>query len=101
MQYITADEIARNARIEDWALNEEMPVLHAVGDAAEQMVFNLLDRTPEDLLEAEGGMLPAPVHHAMIMLATHLYENRTPLIPGSIAAVPYTIDAMLKPYIRY
>ncbi len=101
MTFLTIDEIARNARVEDWAVSEEQPLLQAIGDTAERMVFDLLDRTADDLLEQEGGTLPGPVHHAMVMLATHLYEHRAPLTTGSIAAVPYTIDAMLKPYIKF
>lgn len=96
MTIVTLEEIKANARIEGM---EDDLLLESLGEAAEQTVLNMLERTQADI-EAEFGMVPAPVRHAVLMLANHLYEHRGIVNPTALYNVPYTIDAMLKPYIR-
>ena len=49
-----------------------------------------------------GGTLaaiPAPVKQAILMLSAHLFEQRTPVLIGTIIAdIPFTIDALLAQY---
>lgn len=97
LRIVTIDEIKRNARIDGDAEND---LLYALGEAAEQTVLNLIERTQEDL-ENEFGEVPAPVRQAILMYTNHLYEHRGIVNPTALYNVPYSIDAMLKPYIRY
>lgn len=43
--------------------------------------------------------IPAPVKQAILILAAHLYEQRTPVVIGAILTdIPFTIDALLAQY---
>ena len=97
LKIVTLAEIKANARIEG---DTEDKLIESKGEAAETAVLNLIDRTYEDVM-AEFGKIPAPIHEAVLMYATHLYEHRGLLNPTALYNIPYSIDAMLKPYIRY
>ena len=97
MTIITLEEIKANSRIEG---NAEDTLLESLGEAAEVTVLNLIERTQEDI-EAEFGKVPAPIRQAILMYADHLYNHRGIVNPTALYNVPYSIDAMIKPYIRY
>lgn len=97
MTIVTLEEIKANSRIEG---NAEDTLLESLGEAAEVTVLNLIERTQEDI-EAEFGKVPAPIRQAILMYADHLYNHRGIVNPTALYNVPYSIDAMIKPYIRY
>ena len=97
MNIVTLKEIKNNSRIEGDAEND---YLASLGETAEVTVLNLIERTKEDI-EAEFGKVPAPIRHAILMYADHLYNHRGIVNPTALYNVPYSIDAMVKPYIRY
>ena len=97
MTIISLEEIKANSRIEG---NAEDTLLESLGEAAEVTVLNLIERTQEDI-EAEFGNVPAPIRQAILMYADHLYNHRGIVNPTALYNVPYSIDAMIKPYIRY
>ena len=96
MNIVTLEEIKANARIDS---QEDDILLEQIGEAAEQTVLNLLERDLDDI-RAEFHCVPAPIKQAVLMMATHLYEYRGVVNPTALYNVPYSIDAMLKPYIR-
>ena len=100
MNIITTSDIIDNARLNSEQIAHESQMLTLIGDTAEQTVLNLIDRSYYSLLD-EFGTIPPPIKTACIMLATHLYEQRTPLSAVNLSTVPYTIDCLLKPYIRF
>ena len=97
MTIISLEEIKANSRIEG---NAEDTLLESLGEAAEVTVLNLIERTQEDI-EDEFGKVPAPIRQAILMYADHLYNHRGIVNPTALYNVPYSIDAMIKPYIRY
>lgn len=97
MTIVSLNEIKANSRIEG---NAEDTLLESLGEAAEVTVLNLIERTQEDI-EAEFGKVPAPIRQAILMYADHLYNHRGIVNPTALYNVPYSIDAMIKPYIRY
>ena len=97
MTIVSLEEIKANSRIEG---NAEDTLLESLGEAAEVTVLNLIERTQEDI-EEEFGKVPAPIRQAILMYADHLYNHRGIVNPTALYNVPYSIDAMIKPYIRY
>lgn len=98
MPLITVDELKKQARIDGTAEDDLLELYCA---SAEATVFSLLNRTKENLADEYGGCIPEPVKHAALMLAAHNYTHREPASPQNLYSVPYTIDALIKPYMTF
>lgn len=96
MNVVTLKQIKQNSRI---LSSEEDDLLEQAGDTAEAMVENMLNRTYDSLVD-EFGAMPAPIVRAILVLADHLYTYRSPASPGQVYNIPYSIDAMVKPYAK-
>lgn len=97
LKIITLSQIKANARIEG---DSEDELLTLLGAAAEETVLNLIERDVDSLKEEFDDNIPAPIVQACLMYTNHLYEHRGIVNPTALYNVPYSIDAMLKPYIR-
>ena len=67
-------------------------------DAAEQYVSKATNRTSDELLELGNGKLPAMILHAILLIAGHWYNQREAVSGVQMAEVPYTLQALIKPY---
>lgn len=106
MKFLTLKEIKAQCRIEeDFTLEDTL--LTAYGGASENALLRVCNRTYDDLLEnfgeddGEGGnVVPPDFRIAALMLAKHLYEHRGPTENVSLSMVPYSIDLLIKPFMR-
>ena len=85
----------------------EDTLLTAYGSASENTLLRVCNRTYDDLLDnfgeddGEGGkVVPPDFRVAALMLAKHLYEHRGPTENVSLSIVPYSIDLLIKPFMR-
>lgn len=98
MQIISIEYIKAHSRIDDIRNDEfENELLELYGESAEKTVLNLLNRSIESLYE-EYGKIPAPIMHACLFLVDHSYSQRSPVTMNNLYTVPYTLDALIKPY---
>lgn len=67
-------------------------------DAAEQYVCEATNRTKEELAELGGGELPVTLQQAVLLIAGHWYNQREAVSGVQMAEVPYTLQALIKPY---
>jgi len=71
-------------------------------DAAEAHVIGMTNRTAAELMvpgSSEGTtVLPVQLQQAVIMLAGHWYNQREAVSGVQMAEVPYTLQALIKPY---
>lgn len=67
-------------------------------DAAEQYVCEATNRTGEELAELGGGKLPVTLQQAVLLIAGHWYNQREAVSGVQMAEVPYTLQALIKPY---
>lgn len=94
MNIVTLAEIKAHTRIDG---NVEDSILTIYGDSAEGMVLNLLGRDLESIAE-EYGCIPTSIKHATLLLVAHSYTQREPASMQNLYQVPYSVDALLKPY---
>lgn len=87
-----------HVRADDFS--EDDAYLQHLLDAAEQHVADNTNRSLADLVELGGGELPMPLTHAVLLLAGHWYNQREAVAGVAMAEVPYTLQALLKPYRR-
>lgn len=112
MKWLTLEFIKAHSRI-DFDCDDELLTLY--GDAAEQTVLNYLNRTYDETLEAFGitetttdaegnttetKVMPATLTQAALMLVDNSYQQRSPASAQSLYSVPYTFDALVKPYMK-
>jgi uncharacterized phage protein (predicted DNA packaging) len=96
MKWTEIDWVKAHSRI-DYDCEDSLLELYA--ESAEAVVLNLLNRRYEELVD-EYGDIPAPIRQATLMLVDHSYKERAAASVQQLHAVPYTIDVLLKPYMR-
>ena len=107
MKFITLNELKDQLRIEHDYTDED-GLLTTDGNAAEAALLRACNRTADDLLatfgttdSVSGDVLPPPDFvMACLMLGKHLYEHRGPDDSVQQVQVPYSIDLMVKPFIK-
>lgn len=67
-------------------------------DAAKQYVCEATNRTSEELAKLGGGKLPVTLQQAVLLIAGHWYNQREAVSGVQMAEVPYTLQALIKPY---
>ncbi len=75
MQYLTVEQIKKQCVI-DADFHDDDEYLEALGDTAEEIVEQQIDKSLVDVVSDNNGTLPAPLRHAMKMLVEYLYNNR-------------------------
>ena len=96
MSMLTLDLIKQQCRIEP-EMTEEDSLLELYGNAAEETVLNYCNRTLESLYE-EYGSIPTAITQGALLLVANSYKNREPASITNLYLVPYTFDALVKPY---
>lgn len=96
LRILDFQEVKLNSKIET---NEEDPIVLRKCKTAEDSILKVLNRTLEDLIE-EYGEVPSPVYDACMCMVEHLYQHRGPTSALALHDIPYTIDFMVKPYIK-
>lgn len=96
MKWLSIEYIKQHSRI-DFDCEDELLVLY--GDAAEETVLNVLNRSYEDIME-EYGEVPSALIHASLLLVDLSYQQRSAVSVANLYTVPYSFDLMVKPYMR-
>lgn len=96
MNILTLDLIKQQCRIEP-EMTEEDSLLELYGNAAEETVLNYCNRTLESLYE-EYGSIPTAITQGALLLVANSYKNREPASITNLYLVPYSFDALVKPY---
>ena len=79
--------------------SEDDDYLQQLLDAAVEYVRTSTNRTEEELLELGGGEdWPKPLQQAVLLTAGHWYNQREAVSGVQMAEVPYTFQALVKPY---
>jgi hypothetical protein len=98
MTFLNFDQIKAQLRLDDQQAQDEHDLLKLYGDAAEDAVLNVLNRTMEDIVEQYGNV-PNALVQAGLMLVAQSYQHRETVSPQNLYAVP-AFDLLLKPYMR-
>ena len=96
MKYLTLEYIKQQLRID---YSDEDTLLDEYGQAAEDTILNILNRDYYDVM-SEFGKIPAPIVQATMLLVGQSYQYREPSSAQNMSVVPYSIDLLLKPYMR-
>ena len=93
MTYITLAELKAQCKVED---NNEDALLTLYGNAAEEIILKLAERSVEGIIADNGGTFPQALKVAILMLANYWYDMREAGAGYQVRAVPYGIPMLVK-----
>lgn len=100
--YVTVEELKKQLNVDYSDDDEYMSRLLDVAEAAVQNDIRRPLSELEDMAQdVWGRTIPAPLRHAILLIATNLYSNREPVAFATPQPVPYTLQYLLQPYIKY
>ena len=80
---------------------EDDSYLEFLLESAEQSVVRSTNRTTSELSVLNDGEFPVMLKQAIIMLAAHWYNQREAVGGAQLTEVPYSIQALVKPWRRF
>ena len=95
---VSMDLFRTHLRLDD--ITGEDGYLQAALETAEQNVLDSIGYTRDELSVIPEGIFPAPVRWAILMRGADLYAYRESMDSSQLAALPYGVPALLKPYQR-
>lgn len=98
MSEVSLELFKKHVRADDFAGDDEY--LEHLLATAEEAVLTATNRTADELRNSETGKLPAPLIHAMMLLAGHWYNQREAVSAVQMHEVPDTLQALVKPFVR-
>lgn len=99
MNFLTFNQIKQQLRLDDEQAAWEQELLEDYGEAAEETVLNLINRSLDEVL-CTYGKVPAPLRRAALLLVDNQYKERSPISPQNMSCVPYSFDLLIKPYMK-
>ena len=96
--YITTVELEKQCNIDNLT-NSETKYLEDLLDVSVATVENKIQQPLSGLLT--DSKIPTPLKHAALLIAANLYANREPVAYGVPVRIPYTLDYLIQPYIKY
>lgn len=98
MAVLNVEILKKHVRADDFS--EDDAYLEMLLQAATEAVVNETNRSIEELTEMGGGTLPAPVVHAVLLLAGHFYNQREAVSGVQMHEVPCGVKSLVLPYTR-
>ena len=87
--------LKKHIQVEDYDGDDDY--LSHLLSVAQDYVINSTNRSYEELIVINGE-LPVMLQEAVLLVAGHLYANREGVSKNNMIEVPYTIQALIKPY---
>jgi hypothetical protein len=98
MKYLTFDQIKAQLRLDDEQAALEQGILTTYGEAAEDAVLNVCNRTITDIYSTYGEV-PTGLVVAALLLVDDTYNNRGTISTMSVQHLP-AFDINVKPYMK-
>ncbi len=96
MSVVSLALFKKHVRADDFA-DDDVYLEHLL-ETAEVSVVTATNRTMGELTGGNGGVLPLPLQHAVMMLAAHWYNQRESVAGVQMHEVPDSLQALIKPY---
>lgn len=102
LRVVTLDDLKGQMRID---FEEDDAQILIYGIAAEDAIINMTRRSIDELIQENkrrSGIedFPKMLYVAILILAAQLYKYREPVSGINQVTVPYTLEFMVKPWIR-
>lgn len=98
--FITLDRIKKHLNIDDF-YKEDDSYIDSLYEVAEKVVEKHTDSNLSDVANSNGGVLPSPLLHAMLLFIGDMYRNRESISFTSVNSIPFSYDYILSLYKNY
>lgn len=96
MGAVSLELFKKHVRADDFD-DDDLYLEHLL-ETAEESVITATARTRDELTEGGTVSLPAPLRHAIMMLAAHWYNQRESVSTVQMHEVPDALQSLVKPY---
>lgn len=86
----------KHVRADDFADDDEY--LEHLLSTAEECVIKSTNRSEQELIDINDGEFPLSLKQAIMMLGGHWYNQRESVSGAQMYEVPYSLQAIVKPY---
>lgn len=98
--FVTLDKIKNHLNIDSY-YKEDDNYITSLYEVAEKVVEKHTDSDLSVIAGTNGGLLPAPLVHAMLLFIGDMYRNRESVSFTSATAIPFSYDYILSLYKNY
>ena len=100
MKWLTFELIKAQLRLDNEQAELERTLLELYGEAAEETILAMTNRTEASLRTLGGGKIPNRAVQASLLLVDLSYKERSPISAQNMSVVPYRFDLLIKPLMR-
>lgn len=100
MRFLNLDQIKRHLNIDDFYHDDDQYLVD-LGEVAELSVERHLANSLNKLAENNGGELPKPIIHAMLLMVGTFYQNRESVSFASASKIPLAYEYLIALYQYY
>lgn len=94
---LTLDELRTHLRVD---YHDDDAYIAQLGETAISHIVNATHRSVEELVELNNGVFPNELRLAALQLVAHWYRVPEAVSSVNQVAVPYTLDLLIKPFVR-
>ena len=98
--FLEIDRIKKHLNIDDYYKDDDN-YLEYLYEVDEKVVEKHTDTNLKKIAEENGGELPPPILHAMLLFIGDMYKSRESISFGSVTSIPFSYDYILSPYKNY
>nr|DAK21524.1 MAG TPA: Head Tail Connector Protein [Bacteriophage sp.] len=98
--HLQLDQIKKHLNI-DVTFHDDDEYLCDLAVVAEKAIEKHIDNTFDNIMSGEGGEIPPPLVHAMLLFIGHLYSNREPIAFTSNTEISFTLSYLLDMFRNY
>ena len=98
--FLEIDRIKKHLNIDDYYKDDDNYLVYLY-EVAEKVVEKHTDTNLKEIAEENGGELPPPILHAMLLFIGDMYKSRESISFGSVTSIPFSYDYILSLYKNY
>lgn len=99
MTYLTLEQIKKHLNIDSYYTDDDS-YLTSLADVVEMVVEKHIDNSLVSL-QSEGGVLPPPLQHAMLLLIGNFYATRESIAFVTSSEIPLSYNYLLDLFKNY
>lgn len=98
--FLDIETIKKHLNIDEYFEDDDNYLVY-LSEVAEKVVEKHTDTNLEEIAEDNGGELPPPILHAMLLFIGDMYKSRESISFGSVTSIPFSYDYILSLYKNY